>query len=207
MIGSSLRRPSARITPIGNERRMPTVASSTVSRRPPHTFVLIEGKGVPSMPLRSRNVAGSDSSQPIISARDGTWTRRPAMNATHTITAFASIAAAGTIPSGERTMSAASMSWMTESVTASVRVACPKAAADSPPSTDRISRFAQIRHAWSAGYCPMRNRRRLFVTTLQRASVSAQVPTWSRTQPSARPMTMVSTLLIGPEKRLARSQA
>ncbi len=74
-------------------------------------------------------------------------------------------------------MSAASIAWTTDSVIASIREARPKVPADSPARTDSRVRAARMRHAWSAGYWPMRKSRRLSVTTSHRASVTAHPAT------------------------------
>ncbi len=111
------------------------------------------------------------------------------------------------MPIGEKSMSSARSSWIADRVTASMREASPWTPADAPASTDRIAMAAHRRHAWSAGYCPMRNRRRLLLTTFQRASVSAHCPIWMVTHTRSAPSTMVMIELIGPENRFSRSHA
>ncbi len=149
------------------------MASRMVSSRPPQRFELIDGRNVPPIPLRSRNESGRESSQPMVIGRRRTRPRSPTTNATATRAALSASAAAGTIPSGETSTRAASISWQAASVMARARVDCPYTPADRPPSTEMIARLSHTRHAWSAGNCPMRNRRMLFVITLHRASVTA----------------------------------
>ena len=62
---------------------MPTAASTTVSRRPPHRFELIDGTGVSPIPVSSRKVTGMDAIQARTRGRRGT-DRRPTMRPAHT---------------------------------------------------------------------------------------------------------------------------
>ena len=186
---------------------IPTTASTTVSSSPPHRCELTDGSAVAPNPLISANDTGSDTIQAQVSARRGIRTRSEIANAIHVSATLRARAPAATTPSGETSMSAASISCSADSVTASARVARPYAAAERPLSTEMIASSSQMRHAWSAGYWPMRNSRRLSVMTVQRASVTAHPPMVMASQTSAATMRTVTSELIGPLNRFARIHA
>ena len=77
--------------------------------------------------------------------------------------------------------------WPADSAIASVRVGPSEDAGRQPAERPTASaRLSQTRHAWSAGYWPIRNSRRLSVTTPQRASVSAHSADLIASQHAAR---------------------
>ena len=110
-------------------------------------------------------------------------------------------------PTGDTAISPASIAWQADRAIASARVVRPKTPADRPVRPDRISRLSQIRQAWSAGYWPIRKRRRLRVTTSQRASVSAHWATPMASTSSRPPSSPVMIELSRLENRFLRSQA
>ena len=170
---------------------MPTAASTTVSNSPPHRLVLTSGTGVPPIPVSSRKVMGIDAIQAMTRPRRSTGHRSPTKRPAHTRAALSAKPITTSGPTGETSISTASIACSADRAMARLRDVLPKTPADTPVRPDRSSSASQMRQAWSAGYWPTRNSRMFRVTTSQRAWVSAHSPTVmasTSSRPAIRPV-------------------
>ena len=171
------------------------MASRIVSSRPPHAFVLTDGSGVPADAVQEQERERQRDAASRWRARrrgDETAQRRRRTPTEHERGVERRARRAGTMPSGETSTSAASMSWQAASVMASARVDLPVDARreagehredrEAEPDAPRLVGRDTGRSGRGAG-CS--------VTTLQRASVSAHWPIWSSSQTSAAPTSTV----------------
>ena len=163
--GSWLRRPRARSTPIGNERRIPTVASSIVSSSPPHRLLLTDGSGVaPKPPMQEERDRQRQRATPMSSSRRGTSPRMPPAKRDATRRPRSPPAArAGTGPIGDTSDERGEQQLARRERD---RQGARRPARRPRPSARpgrRGRRASHSRQAWSAGYWPMRKSRRLVV--------------------------------------------